>query len=150
MTLTVNISIEQGTDYYKVIPLLDDAGNPQDFSGCSGILELATEYGAPTVITLSTGDETLILREGEGVLDIPNAQTSALLQGTLVGDLLIKNANGHVRKVRTIVAAVNPTVSQFPPSPPPSPPAAANGIESEDGSTNLSAEDGSTNLTQES
>lgn len=99
---TVNLLIQQGSDFSHTVSLQNDDGTPLVLTGYSAKMQIRPELGSATMLLeLSTGNGRIVLNAlaGQLTLSLTNTITSGLTFRSGVYDLEITSGSGFVTRI---------------------------------------------------
>lgn len=116
MSVTVlDLVIQQGDDFSKAVPVLDQSGNPADITGYSASMQIRPTAGSSvTLLSLSSPSTGITLQSVPGVvtITITHAQTAALWPQPCVYDLTLTDPSGNVARFLTGDITITPAVTR--------------------------------------
>ena len=96
MAITINLGVDQGTDFEATIKLYSSASSPLDLTNYSFAGQMRRSYESQTtsaVFTITSPNPT----NGELKLTLSDTQTAALKQGRYVYDIVITESSSGIR-----------------------------------------------------
>ena len=108
MAIKANLFVDQGTDYQTTITLTDVDDNIVNLAGYTANAQLRKTYTSSNAVNFTV---TLTEATGEVTLSLTDTQTSNIVAGRYVYDVLLTSANITTRIVEGIVT-VTPGVTR--------------------------------------
>lgn len=108
MAIKANLTIDQGTDYQTSITLTDVDDNVVNLSGYTANAQIRKTYTSSNAVNFTV---SLIAATGEVALSLTDTQTSNLVPGRYVYDVLLTSTGITTRIVEGIVT-VTPGVTR--------------------------------------
>lgn len=111
MATVSNLAIDQGTTYSVTVLVTDNTGTVRDLAGYTARSQLRRSYytNSNTAFTVSIDNPS----EGEIVLELTSAQTSALKAGRYVYDVeLVSNTTSSVERIVEGIVTVYPEATK--------------------------------------
>lgn len=108
MAIKANLFVDQGTDYQTTITLTDVDDNIVNLAGYTANAQLRKTYTSSNAVNFTV---TLTEATGEVTLSLTDTQTSNIVAGRYVYDVLLTSANITTRIVEGIVT-VTPGVTK--------------------------------------
>jgi len=105
---SVNIVIEQGTDYSEVFTVNNPDGTPLDLTGYSGTAKIRKFPESTSSTSFGVG---IVSTAGQVVVSLANTVTSELSGGRYYYDVIITSSIGKKSKVVDGMVLVNPSES---------------------------------------
>jgi len=98
-----DLEINQGEDWtWKWIVKDPVTGDPLDLTGWTGKGEIRMQPGDPVLYTWVTGTNMTLNEDGEVLITVPHASSTAWTWGALVARYDIELTNGSGKKVRLV------------------------------------------------
>lgn len=114
---TLDLTIDQGTSFEKLIQWKDAGKTPYDLTGCVALMQVRTTADAQEILLeLSTENNRIKLSQGEGklLLIFDAAATTPLTFESAVYDLLVKFPTGVIRRVVQGAFTLSQGVTKWP------------------------------------
>lgn len=105
---SVNIVIEQGTDYSEVFTVNNPDGTPLDLTGYNGTAKIRKFPESTSSTSFGVG---IVSTAGQVVVSLANTVTSGLSGGRYYYDVIITSSSGKKSKVVDGMVLVNPSES---------------------------------------
>jgi hypothetical protein len=109
MAIKANLIVDQGTSYSTSLSLVDDEGDIPDLSGYSANAQIRKTYSSSNAVSFST---TINSGTGQLVLTLSANQTSNIVAGRYVYDVLLTDASGIKSRIVEGIVTVTPRVTQ--------------------------------------
>jgi hypothetical protein len=110
MAIKANLVIDQGTDYSTSINLTDDDGNLVDLTGYSASSQIRKTPSSSNAVSFSV---SVAEAQGLVLLSLTDQQTSNLVPGRYVYDVLLTNNNNNLTsRILEGIVTVTPGVTR--------------------------------------
>ena len=111
MAQSLNLRIDQGSDYLINLTVSDETGIPYDLNEWTANSSFAKHHTSSTYYDFNT--ETIVPNAGNLNLVLPGADSSNIPAGRYYYDVVLKsNANTAVKRVMQGVVTIDPKVSR--------------------------------------
>lgn len=105
---SVNIVVEQGTDYQEVFTVNNPDGSPLDLTGHTGVAKIRKH---PESLSSTSFNVGIVSAAGQVVVSLANTVTSNLKSGRHYYDVIVVSVSGKKTKVVDGMVLVNPSES---------------------------------------
>lgn len=111
MALTVDINIDQGSDFSKVLTVVNDAGTPMNLTGYTAYSQFRRGYGSTTAYAFSATISNAAL--GQITLSFTGAASAAIKATRYVYDVEVSSISSKLRVFQGLVT-ISPEVTKIP------------------------------------
>lgn len=111
MATTLNLYIDQNSDFRETVSVTNDAGELRDLSNCNAYAQLRKTYA-----TVSNVEFDISINnpdEGEIILEIPAATTANIKSGRYVYDMILVGEDTIREKIVEGIVTVYPSSTRF-------------------------------------